>query len=134
MLPDGRQMAYLKDDRALKDHQHESGEEGVVPILIQAPERNAEHLEDKERSDSMFGEELGEPRDGDMALVRAVSRFQAGQRWQTAESLGRGIFGGDTSGRLEEGQGRGRIARVGNGSERVGLAWKGVSLNTMEMR
>ena len=69
-------MAYLEDDRALKHHQHERRKKRVVPVLVQAPERDAKHLEDEEGCDGVLGKELGEFGDGNVALVGPVRRFE----------------------------------------------------------
>lgn len=63
---------HLKDNGALKDNEHEQGEKRVIPVFVEAPEGNAEYLEDKERRDSVLGEELGELWDRDVAEVLAV--------------------------------------------------------------
>ena len=44
-LPDLSHVPELLiDQRALEHDQHEEGEEGVVPVFVQAPQANAEHL------------------------------------------------------------------------------------------
>lgn len=70
--------AHLPDDGALEDDEHEERKEAVVPVLVEAPQRDAEHLEDKERRGRVLGEERGERRDRDVELVAAVQRLQRG--------------------------------------------------------
>ncbi|CAI6099130.1 unnamed protein product [Clonostachys chloroleuca] len=69
----------LPHDCTFEHDQHEESEERVVPILIKHPQANAEHLEDEERGDGVFLEELGEGRHGDVEGVDAVVLFNARQ-------------------------------------------------------
>jgi len=113
--------AHLENDGALKDNQHERCEQGVVPVLVQAPQRHAEHLEDEEGRDGMLGEELGEFRDGDMAFILAVRSLEDVERRQSVGGgLGRSRRVRENAlGLLEGGQWRRRVARVRD--EREGL-------------
>ncbi len=47
----------LENDGALEDYEHEEGEEGVVPVLVHAPEGDTEDLKDEEGGCSMLAEE-----------------------------------------------------------------------------
>mmetsp|Transcript_726 Transcript_726/g.2584 ORF Transcript_726/g.2584 Transcript_726/m.2584 type:complete len:510 (+) Transcript_726:1095-2624(+) len=59
------------DDGGLEDEQHEEGEDGVVPVLVQAPEEHAEHLEHEERRQRLLLVELHELGARDRELVGA---------------------------------------------------------------
>ena len=61
----------LEDDCAFEYNQHESREETVVPVFVQAPESHTENLEDEERCDSMLGKQLCELWDRDVTGVGA---------------------------------------------------------------
>lgn len=67
---------HLPDNGAFKDNQHEQREQTVIPVLVQAPQRNTEHLEDEERRRRMLAKELRERRDRDVELVLAVKRVE----------------------------------------------------------
>lgn len=64
---------YLPDDSGLKDDQHDEGEDGVVPVLVQAPKGNTEDLEDEEGCNSVFLEELHELGQGNVESIHAIS-------------------------------------------------------------
>ena len=66
----------LEDHSTLKDDQHECGEQRIIPILVQAPQSDAEHLEDEERRDGVLSEQFGEFGDGNVTLIDAVSRLE----------------------------------------------------------
>ncbi len=72
-------IAYLPDDSALEDNQHEEGEQTVIPILVQAPECHTENLENEERSGCLFREQFGERWDRNVELVFAKKVIQCGQ-------------------------------------------------------
>lgn len=113
----------LENDGAFKDHQHEGSEQRIVPILVQAPERDAEHLEDKKGRHGMLSEKFSKFGDGDMALVETVGRLQSLEIRQTSFRGGRlGLCGRvreDTAGSLEDREGRGRVAGVGDRREDI---------------
>ena len=54
----------LLDQRALEYHQHEQGEDRVVPVLVQAPQTDTEHLEHEEWGRGSLYEQLLEFGDG----------------------------------------------------------------------
>lgn len=62
----------LPDDGALEHNQHEKCEQTVVPVLIQAPQSDAKHLEDKKWCGRVFSKELGKRRYGDVEFVASV--------------------------------------------------------------
>jgi len=47
---------YLKDDGTFEYDQHKSGEQGIIPILVQTPQSDTKDLKDEEWGYSMFGE------------------------------------------------------------------------------
>jgi hypothetical protein len=51
---------HLEDNCAFEDNQHESGEQTVVPVFVQAPKSYTEDLEDEERCDGVLGEQFRE--------------------------------------------------------------------------
>jgi hypothetical protein len=85
--------SYLRDCSALEDDQHEQCEKRVVPVLVEAPECDAEDLEDEERRSRMFPKELQERGDRDVELVFTeqalelldVRRTKPGDRGEAAE-------------------------------------------------
>lgn len=63
-LPDlGHVTELLLYQRRFKCHQHEQSEDAVIPVLIQAPQPNAEYLEHEKRRSSSLLEQLQELRD-----------------------------------------------------------------------
>lgn len=48
----------LLDESRLEGHEHEQREDAVVPVLVEAPEADAEHLEHEERSGRSLLEQL----------------------------------------------------------------------------
>ena len=46
IIPNG---AHLLNENGLKSDEHEESEDGVVPVLVQAPKSHTEHLKHKER-------------------------------------------------------------------------------------
>lgn len=104
---------HLEDDRALEDDEHKRGEERVVPVLVQAPEGDTEHLEDKERGDGVLCKELGELWDGNVTLVLAVGRAEHVERGEGGNGRFRlGGVGEDTLGLLERREWGTGVARV----------------------
>ena len=63
---------HLPDHRALKNDKHEQGEEAVVPVLVQTPESDTEHLEDEERCRCVLSEKGSEGWNWDIELVLAI--------------------------------------------------------------
>jgi len=109
---------YLKDHSALEYNKHECREHGVIPVLVETPQRHAKHLEDEERGDCVFGKKLGEFGDGNMTLVwsvRGLQRFYVGG---IAFASG-GRIGENTAGRLEDRKGRRGISLVRYGRESI---------------
>ena len=128
--------ADLEHGRALEHDEHEQREERVVPVridqistaretkegrvknapvLVHAPQASTEDLENEERRNGVFGEQLSERRHGDVKVVLAV----VGPR--RLDLLG----GREARGRLEGRQRRRRVARVGDAAEAGG---RGVEL------
>lgn len=68
---------HLEDDSALEHHQHEGREQAVVPIFIQAPERDTKYLEHEERRGGMLSEQLCERRNRDIEFVQTIEGRQA---------------------------------------------------------
>jgi len=66
------EVTYLPHDGTFKHHQHEQGEETVVPVFIQNPKGDTENLENKERGSSMLAKEFGEGGDRNVELVPAI--------------------------------------------------------------
>ena len=50
----------MPDHGTLESHEHDEGEERVVPVIVEQPETDTEDLEDKERRDGMLLPQLGE--------------------------------------------------------------------------
>ena len=50
----------LLNQGALEYDQHEEGEDGVVPVLVQTPQTNTENLKNKEWCSCSFNEKLFE--------------------------------------------------------------------------
>jgi len=63
---------YLPHNSTLEYDEHDKGEEGVIPVLVQTPQSNTENLEDKEGCYSMFFEKFLESRDGYIESVKSV--------------------------------------------------------------
>ena len=53
----------LLDENGLEHDEHNQREDGIVPVLVQAPQRHTKHLEDEERRRGAFLEQLHEVRD-----------------------------------------------------------------------
>lgn len=70
----------LEDNGAFEYNQHESREETVVPVFVQAPESHTEDLEDEERCDSMLGEQLCELWDRNVTGVGTEFGCEVGNR------------------------------------------------------
>ena|ERR1700733_7596215 len=58
----GSQSIYLEHHGAFEYDQHEQSEEAVVPILVKAPQGNAEDLKDKERRRGVLAKKGGKRR------------------------------------------------------------------------
>lgn len=65
------QYAHLPNDRALENDQHEQCEQAVVPVFVQTPKCDTEHLKDEEWCGRVLTEESTERWDGDIELVLA---------------------------------------------------------------
>ena len=83
--------AYLKDNGTLENDQHESRKKRIVPVLVQAPQSNAEYLKDKERCHRMLSEQFGELWYRNVTFVLPVRGVQGFKR----RSGGRGRWMGD---------------------------------------
>lgn len=84
-------MTDLEDNGTFEDHQHERGEERIVPVLVQAPQSHTEHLKDEEWGHGMLSEQLGELGNGDVTFVVSISRLEV---IKGGNSLtGFGVFG-----------------------------------------
>ena len=80
----------LLDECCLKRHQHEECEEAVVPVVIEAPQSHAEHLEDEERRRRPLLEQLQERRDVELHAAtdrRSRSAARPNQTISTSISL-----------------------------------------------
>lgn len=91
---------YLHDHGGFKDHKHDQGKDGVVPVLIKAPEGNAKELKDKEGSDGMLLKKFTKSGKGDLEAIRSI--FSLG--------LSNGLGREETLGGMKEGHGDGAIA------------------------
>lgn len=107
--------SYLEDDSALEHDQHEPSEDRVVPVLIQAPQSHAEHLEDKERGYSMLSKELCKLGDRDLAKILSVI-LQGGRYGIVGGARG----GGEPLGRLVSRQRGVGVDRVRKRGEELG--------------
>src|SRR5882672_8998966 len=106
----------LEDDGALKDDEHEQREQAEVPVLVEAPQRDAEDLEHEEGRGGVLREERGEGRDGDVALVLAVQGQHVLELWSPGggRKLPSGGLGRGGVGQAQErGWRRGGVADVG---------------------
>ena len=55
-------FSNLFDKNSLERDQHKESEEGVIPVLVQAPQTHTEDLEHKERSSGPLPKQLPEIR------------------------------------------------------------------------
>ncbi|KAG9765972.1 hypothetical protein KCU73_g154, partial [Aureobasidium melanogenum] len=74
-------------DSALKDDEHEKGEERVIPVFIKHPEADTENLEDEEGGDSMLLEQFCERRNGDVEGISAIVLLETGDFFCGGETL-----------------------------------------------
>ena len=107
-LADGAQA--LEDGRALKDDEHEQGEDRVPDVLVEEPQEPAKDLEDEEGGDGVLAEELDKGRDGDVEHV--LAKVGAG----SLDVLGRR----QTLGGLEGRERRRCVARVRDAGKSLG--------------
>lgn len=100
----------LEDGRALKDDEHEQGEDRVPDVLVEEPQEAAKDLEDEKRGDGVLAEELDKGRDGDVEHV--LAKVGAG----ALNVLGRR----QTLGGLERRECRRGVARVRDAGKSLG--------------
>jgi hypothetical protein len=62
----------LPNHRALEHDKHEQGEDGVVPVFIQAPQGHTKDLKDEKGGDCMLGEKSSKGRDRNVEFVLSV--------------------------------------------------------------
>jgi hypothetical protein len=100
-----RKPTNLEHDCALKDHQHEAGEKTVVPVFIQAPEGDAEDLENEEGCDGMLCEKFRELGNWNVAGIRAefCRQVRNGNVWRE-RNLGGSLNGQESGCVLEDGE------------------------------
>ena len=99
----------------LEQHDHEQGEDGVVPVLVEAPKRDAEDLEEEEGLEELVGEEGSDGGDGDGMRVGAVDCRRAGERRLRAVAPPSGVEVQGQVGRVAQGVEQGRIVVGGGG-------------------
>lgn len=84
-IPDcGHISKLLLNKGALEHDEHDEGENTVVPVLVQTPQSDAENLEDKERSDRTFLEELSKLGHNHFQSERRSS-IDKSSKWSKAE-------------------------------------------------
>ena len=64
--------AYLPDNCAFENYEHEEGEKAVVPVFVEHPQRHAEDLENKEWCSGMLSKQCAEGRNWDVEFVLSV--------------------------------------------------------------
>ncbi len=80
-FPDFSHVAQLLlHQRGLEGDQHEQSEHAVVPVLVQTPKANTEHLENEERCSGSFSEQLHELRNVHLHAEIKGSTFKLDDR------------------------------------------------------